>query len=848
MRNVAWLALLLAGCGGMPSEPGPPSAAGPAWTPFNDPENRHHPERVPSIDVLHYRIEVRVDDARPREIEGRTTVTLQPLAGARTIELDASDMTIASVTTAEGAPLRYRPAPGRVVIDLGRDVPKGERLALTLAYSARPTAGLFWVTPDAGYPDKPWMVWSQGETQYNHHWFPCYDFPNDPATSEVIVTYPAKYESVSNGRLVRREESGGLRTDHWSQELQHVSYLVSLVVGDLRKREETLRLGEREIPVQYFVPPGYGTDEEIGHAFGRTVPMMKFFSEKTGVAYPYAKYAQTCVVDFIWGGMENISATTLHEFTVTKKRSWMDRDSDGLIAHELAHQWFGDLVTCRDWAHIWLNESFATYFDWLWQEHSGGSDALASELVEGATGYFRQDREYRRPIVCGVYTDTLDIFDTHAYPKGGWVLHMLRKTVGDAAWWKGIKIYLDRHRAGVAATRDFLAAMEEASGQKLGWFFDQWLHGCGHPEFGVTHAWDAAAKVLRVTVEQRQKVTNLRSGPLVTGTPVFRTAADIEVETAKGRTNHRVWIESVRHEFSFPQGEAPLLVEFDPDGWILKKLDHRPSLGEVLYRLLKGDEAVGRREAAELLGSTPKPGPEELRAVAEALGKALEDGVPMVVHAAAKSLGQLKTPEARRALLTARVKDPRARWSVYQELGAFLPDDEVERALLNLIEKDESPNCRATAAAALGRKGAAAFDALSALAERLEKDEEVLPGVLSGIAAAGDPRGVPVLARFTRYGLHPWIRLRAAQCLGDLLAKQEKGKRDAQGLDALISLVDDPSFRVRQAVVQKLGALGEEAAAPAIEIRIGRESDGRMVKDLKKALRSIRKMEVKGQP
>jgi aminopeptidase N len=402
------------------------------WTPFNDPTNKHHPERALAIDVEHYDIRITIDDKRPGEIDGEVAVTLAPLAETSRIELDAADMTVRSVTC-EKFPTMFQQKDETLAIDTKGAVGKGEKITLTIAYSAKPKHGMFWVAPDAGYPDKHWMVWTQGETDYNHHWFPCWDFPNDRATWDLRATYPSKYTSISNGALASSTEKDGRRTDQWRQEVPTVTYLVSLIVGDFEKVEDTLELGDRKVPVQYFVPRGLHTEEEIRRTFGRTPAMIKFFSEKTGLPYAYPKYAQTVVHDFIWGGMENVSATTLHGYTVIAKRSWDDRDSDGLIAHELAHQWFGDYVTCRDWAHIWLNESFATYFEALWQESVAGPDALADDLAGGAGWYFGQEKEYSRPIVCDVYSDPDDVFDACAYPKGAWVLHMLRKTIGDEA-------------------------------------------------------------------------------------------------------------------------------------------------------------------------------------------------------------------------------------------------------------------------------------------------------------------------------------------------------------------------------------------------------------------------------
>ncbi len=799
------------------------------WTPFNDPANKHHPERVATMDVEHYALTLKIDDRKTGEISGEAVITFAPLADVDTVEFDAEDMWI----TSPGA----RGAGKRVAIDLGRRVKKGEKTTVKLVYAAKPKHGMFWVTPDKGYPDRHWMVWTQGETEYNHHWFPCYDYPNDRATWEMKVTYPSKYSSVSNGALAASTEADGWKTDHWKQDVPAVTYLASLIVGDFVKVEDTFEWDGRKVPVQYFVPRGLHKEDEIRRTFGRTPEMMKFFSQMTGVPYPYPKYAQTVVHDFIWGGMENISATTLHGFTVVPNRSWMDRDSEGLIAHELAHQWFGDLVTCRDWSHIWLNESFATYFEGLWQEHAGGKDALPADLADGAGWYFGQLEEYNRPIVCDVYTHADDVFDAWAYPKGAWVLHMLRKEIGDAAWWKGINLYLTRHRAQCVGTKDFTAAMEEAHGGRLDWFFDAWLRGLGHPEFEVTTAYDAKTRTLTATVLQKQTPKEMSCGPLKTGTRHFRTRVEIAVQTAKGRRSHTAWVDGAKSEVAIADVDAPLFVEFDPDGNVLKTLVFKRSQAELRRQLAGAPSAASRTWAAGQLAEDAAKAEKESVA---ALAKALEDPFAGVVRAAADAIARIKSSEGRQALVASNVADARARWAVYQAMGAFLPSDDVEKRLLDAIDRDPSPNCKATAAQALGRGGLDAVGKLEELARRFEKDEGVLPGVLSGLAECGGVRAVDVLVRCTAYGRHAQVRQRAVQALGDVLAKQEAGKRDAKGLDALIALLEDPAFRIRRAAVDKLGAIGEARSVPALEKRIPLEFDMRMVKDIRDAVRRIK--------
>ena len=218
---------------------------------------------------------------------------------------------------------------------------------------------------------------------------------------------------------------------------------------------------------------------------GKTPQMIRFYGEKLGQPYPYAKYAQVCVPDFIAGGMENITATTMTDSALHDEIAELERDEDGLVAHELAHQWFGDLLTCKDWSHIWLNEGFASYFGPLFTEHDRGDDVFRLEMKGSLEGYLGSDQRYRRPIVESLYETSDDMFDGVTYSKGACVLHTLRGLLGDVAWWKGIRAYVAAHKFQVVETDDFRKAMETASGKDLKWFFDQWVYKAGHPELKV---------------------------------------------------------------------------------------------------------------------------------------------------------------------------------------------------------------------------------------------------------------------------------------------------------------------------------------------------------------------------
>ncbi|MCI0596251.1 MAG: M1 family metallopeptidase, partial [candidate division Zixibacteria bacterium] len=362
---------------------------------WGDAHSDFHYARDRVFDLIHVRLEISFNEAE-RSLSGKVTHTFSPLLPEQKfLFLDAVGLEIKKVTDAAGNSLAFEPLDTELKVDLGLPFrPFADTFAVTVEYGGRPKAGVYFVQPDAKYPRKNSQIWTQGETENTRYWIPIYDYPNDQATSEMIVTVPEKYLAVSNGELVSDTRSGGRRVFHWRENVPHVPYLISLVAGEYEMHAETTTVyaGEetKVVPVLFYYPPG--NKERAIRSFGKTGKMLRFFSEKIGVPYPYEKYSQATVDEFMWGGMENISATTQTERTLHDRRAHQDFKSEGLVAHELAHQWWGDLLTCRDWSHIWLNEGFATYFDNLFQEYDLGPDEMPVQMREDLKNYLEEDR------------------------------------------------------------------------------------------------------------------------------------------------------------------------------------------------------------------------------------------------------------------------------------------------------------------------------------------------------------------------------------------------------------------------------------------------------------------------
>jgi len=802
--------------------------------PFNDRRAERQWPRSRSYDLRHVKVELTIDWEK-QAVAGVCTLTLAPLNDGLThLQVDAAEMKIESVQLAGpagGPALDFAHQGDKLTIVLNRAYKAAEQITVAIRYWARPRKGLYFRGPDQAYPDKPQQVWSQGETQYTRHWIPLYDFPNDKATSEMIVTVPAEMVAVSNGKLLEtRDRRDGSKTFHWKESVPHSTYLISLVAG----RFEHHRDAAGDVPLEIYVPVGTG-QATVARSFATTAEMVDYFGDWIGLPYPYEKYSQATVEDFLWGGMENVSATTLYTDTLHGETAAPNWSSEGLVAHELVHQWWGDLLTCKDWSHIWLNESFATFFTNLWYEHRYGRDEYDYRRWQNANSYFCEDRgdfrsdcedyrdHYRRPVVWSTYLDEHDLFDSHTYPKGGLVLAMLRGLLGDALFQKSLRHYAAKHARQPVDTDDLRQAIAEATGKELGWFFEQWLHRAGHPELRVQYRWDEDTHTARLTVEQQQERKEL--------TPLFRLPAEVEFLTASGPQRFRLTLEQERGEFSFPLPERPTRVRFDPDQHLLKRLSFPLSQPELID-LLRGDPNVqGRLWAAEQLAG-PGDNPEALEALRQALR---EDAFYGVRAEVAYYLGQTKHPAARDALLEAvDDPDPRVREKVLKALGEFPGDARAAEVLRQAATAEEKTYVAAEALRALGKIQAdGAFETLREALGRESHREIIRAKAYSGLAKLNDPRVLPLLLRGSGYGQPPRAREAAIKLLGSA------GRGNEKVYQHLLTLLNDPYIWARRSALRALGDLGDTRALPHLRAYAANEVERRLQREAERAMEKI---------
>ncbi|HET6614157.1 MAG TPA: M1 family aminopeptidase [Kofleriaceae bacterium] len=793
---------------------------------------RYAPDRL--CDIHHIKIAIDLDFSS-RSMRGVCALTLAPIAdGLRHVVLDAVDMTIDRVTW-HGDELAFAHDGAKLRIDLGRAADAGEVIVLDVSYHGTPRRGLYFIGPDEGYPEKAVQAWTQGQDEDSRYWFPCFDSPHEKATSEVIATVPAHFFALSNGTLISDTIAGERRTFHWRFDTPHSCYLVSLAAGELSEISDAWE----DIAVTYYVSPGH--EDRARRVCGRTPEMLALFSRLFGVRYPYEKYAQVFVADFIFGGMENTTATTITDGVLLDARAAIDfrAEVEDLVSHELAHQWFGDLITCRSWSEGWLNEGFATYAEYLWREHAEGTDAAGLLLDEWAASYFHEDASrYRRTVANNTYDVPTDIFDSHLYDKGGRILHMLRRILGDDGFFRSIEHYLGKHRTGSVETRDLARAVEEATGRVLDWFFDQWiLRGAGHPELSVKMSWNADTGCAQVAVTQTQKIDATTS--------LFRLPATVRFRVGGRDVDFDLELCDEHHVATFPLAEEPSQAIFDPGKHILAKVETEKSVALWIGELLSATESLDRIDAARALGR--RGGAKAEGALAKALAG---DDFWGVRAQAALALGELRTDGALEILIAAATatEHPKARRGVMRALGAFRKNPRAAEVLAARIASgDDSYFVEAEACLALGKtRDARAAEVLRGVLDRDAFMDVIRQHAYRGLAELPGDDAIGVLTEAVGYGRHSYGRRAALGALAQIArGRRDRAARDIRELAE--ELCHDRDFRVQSRAIEALATIGDPAAIPALSAFAGSALDGRHRRRAREIIRDLREARAQGE-
>jgi len=764
------------------------------------PPGTPHAERPRTYDLKHQIVHVRFDWPR-HAVVGSTTLTVATLAGhpnVRDVPLDAVDMKIVSVTSAAGAALQHT-YDGRTLTVHVR-VPA----TFTVAYeSVHPKKGAYFI-------DRRHVVWTQGDMEDTRYWIPTYDELNDKTTWEFFIRTPHGEKALSNGRLVGSRDVDGETEWHWSLDRPASTYLMTVVTGDYVVVQDKWRM----VPLGYWTYPD--SVQAAWRGFGETPRAVELFSTKTGVDFPWAKYDQIVAPDFIFGGMENVTATTQSDDGILHP-AWAEPEANaaGLMAHELGHEWFGDYLNMEGWTDAWLSEGFATFMEQYYTEIAHGVDEGTRDRLGGNRQVVQFDREARRPLVYDRWVnDPLELF-TVIYPKGAAVLQMLRHQLGDSVFWAAMHRYTVDHAYGEVTTPDLEHAFEQSTGRDFSLFFKQWVYNAGMPAFRVSATYDTVAKQVTFTARQVQPRDSL--------TDFFDAPVDVAVFTDHGVTHGIVNVHGEESTGIIAVDGPPKAYRWDVGHWLLEVYDFPRSTSMLTYQLQHDTDVAGRLEAVKLLHADP--------AVAIAARNDLDWGV--------RAAAAAELTDAKSLVAVLHDHDSRVRSAAAKAMAvAGLSGQDVIVSLKEVVSGDSSLFVRGTALVALARLDTTA--ALPMIRSMLTMDswtDVERSAALQALALTHSPDAFTLASHFVAPSASRFARLAAIETL--VASGRETSLKDSAAKELSPDL-DDPDLVVREAVARSLGALAVPSSAPALESRKRVEASGFVLTAIDDALTAIR--------
>lgn len=773
------------------------SARAPAPKGDSSQQRQYAPDRT--VDILHVALDV-TPDFRARTIKGVTSIKFAPIARPlQELTLDAMDLHIASVTTT--TPLDdYCATDEKLTITFRAPIPPGRETTVVIKYDAEPKKGLYFRTPELGYNEQDMHLFSQGETHEGPYWFPSYDYPNERSTSEVTCRVPKDMTVVANGRLVgeRIDPNTGLKAVTWLQDKPHVNYLIALVAG----RFEKIETAYKSVPLAFYTPAS-----KIGLAqrsFDGTADMLAFYEREIGIPYPWDKYYQVAVDDFVAGGMENTTLTILADDTLFTEETENIHSSEVVVAHELVHQWFGDYVTCKDWSHVWLNEGFATYYEDLYNGYHNGRDSMLYGLYRTAQGIFHSATN-DKPIVWRGYADAGEQFDNRTYSKGGWVLHMLRSELGEDLFRKCIKTYTEHNALGCVQTSDLSTIVEQLSGRSFDRFFDQWVYHAGAPKLTVSYKWLGTDKLAKVSIKQTQDTGN--------DVMLFQLHTKLRFVVEGKPVDKDITIEQKEQDFYFPLEKEPKIVRFDPEFGLLAQVTFDLPTDMLYAQLADQNDVVGRLLALDALKEK-----KDKKTVAQLQTCLAGDKFWGVRWLTSQALRDIHTEEAFAALTACREqKDARVRLRVVEDIGGFYRPESLA-ALEGVLKTEKNPEILAAALEGLGRYHTAeGYALITRYLKSQSYQNRLASAAVAAIRMLDDPQFIKPLTRVVRNPTGDWPRRQFSQALDTLayIARNEDDKTKVREL--LTDYVNHPDRNVRAGAIRALGTLGDPKAIAVVQ-------------------------------
>ncbi|MGD1873861.1 MAG: M1 family aminopeptidase [Mastigocoleus sp.] len=776
-------------------------------------------------------------DIPNKSYKGVCKITLNPIrSGIQNLHLDAVNLNIEEVEVNE-TPQHVDYDGEELHIKLYKATEVNQRIIISITYSVEnPQRGIYFIQPSKDYPHKPTQVWTQGEDEDSRFWFPCFDYPGQLSTSEIRVRVPKPMMAVSNGELLKIQEDGDYKIYHWSQKEIHPTYLMTLAVGDFVE----IRDEWNSKPVFYYVEKGRKDDAK--RSMGKTPQMMEFLSEKYGYTYPYPKYAQVCVDDFIFGGMENTSTTLLTDRCLLDKRATIDnRNTESLVVHELAHQWFGDLVVIKHWSHAWIKEGMASYSEVMWTQREYGEQEAAYYRLKEARSYLAEDSDrYRRPMVTHVYREAIELYDRHIYEKGSCVYHMIRTELGEDLFWKAIHTFVQDNAHKTVETIDLLRAIEKATGRNLAFLFDQYVYRGGHPDFKVAYSWDGDSNLAKITLSQTQAEAESKGNNpkdlFDLKIPIAFGYKSEDQDKAVTLQSYSVRTKEVEQSFYFPLEKKPDFISFDVGNHFLKTVSLEYPLPELKAQLEFDPDPISRIHAAKALAK--KGGLVALKALATALKNDSFWGVRVEV---AGQIAQIKLDQTMDALVVG-LKDKNAfvRRAVVGTL-AEIKTNSSYKTLKEVINKgDESYYVEAAASRSIGAIASHLSTQDKSKEEKVIKllkgvlqdkagwNEVVRGGAVGGLAELKTSEAaLNLLLEYTKLGVPQALRLGAIRALGKISVGQTPANLEII-LEQLNELSKESFFLTQIAVSNALGQMETPKAIRVLRSLCEQSTDGRV--------------------
>ncbi|MCB1221885.1 MAG: hypothetical protein H7A35_11260 [Planctomycetales bacterium] len=782
-----------------------------------DPQHLVAPSRMFNTEHIRLDLDIDFDNA---SVSGNVQQSLRSMKpGLDVIQLNCSGINVHKVTVdGRGVDFEYPVDSGQLTswmliddaddsketlyIKLSAPLALDQVVNLRIDYDCSPQTGLYFQMKDEGtYPE----VWSQGEGEANRYWIPCFDYPNDKASYEGIFRVPEGFYALSNGNLLSREDKNGKTEFHWSLEQPQVSYLIMLAAAPYEVHEQE----HNGVLYQYVCPPGTSRAKAL-QCFGKTPDMMDCFEDRFGIKYPFEKYSQVVVQNFIFGGMENTTATVMNDRLLYDEFQALTYDDTDTISHELGHQWWGDMVTMREWNHMWLNEGFAKYSEEIYRGWDLGEDAVHVSMDGAHRSVIRNDNRNARPLVTEFYNRIDDRNNNNIYDKGASVLHMLRSIIGDELFFAVLKHYGNKHRFDFAETPDLQTSVKEVTGQNLDWFFEQWVYMAGHPKLKVAQKWDRERGNLTLSIEQTQEVKDL--------VPLFRLPMQVEVTTASGARLYQIQVDKASEDFNFPVDGEPLMVIVDKGDWIPKELEMERSREQWLFMLAHGEgidrlhatralkQWAGNDDVFTALAARVNDTKEHRYLRTEALDSMtdLRDDrtYEFLVGLSADKEGRLRRDSA------GMLRNFKGREGLAELLVGLIHDDPAwdvkGRALDSLVSIDyEKEKCIEECLYVIslsGDKHNMVRSGLNAL-DRLRADDKV--DMVRELAAPGNSRDY----RHTAIGTY-----------ANMMERIDNGSRKQEGAQYIATMLDDSWSRTRQSVIGTIGRLNTRDSIEPLRI------------------------------